>query len=312
MCVIRGGAVNNDGGGTGLTVPSPDGQARVLRSALANAAVGPADVAYVELHGTGTPVGDPVEARALGEAYGSGARPVPLVVGSAKSNVGHLEGAAGVVGLIKAALSVRAGKVPASLNFVSPHPDIDLEGWGLRVQTGLGEWPVEGVRRAGVSSFGMGGTNAHLILEQAPEQTVAEAEPETGVAVPWVLSARSAEALREQAGRLRELVSTDSSLGVRDVAFSLATTRTAFEHRAVVLGDGHAELLKGLGLLASGEPGASVLRGVVREGGRTAFLFTGQGSQRAGMGRELYASQPVFAEAFDAVCAAVDPYLAHP
>ncbi|MEU6557714.1 SDR family NAD(P)-dependent oxidoreductase [Streptomyces sp. NPDC046915] len=310
VCVIRGGAVNNDGGGTGLTAPRSAAQAEVIGLALDRAGLSAADVAYVELHGTGTPVGDPVEARALGEAYGSGARPVPLVVGSAKSNVGHLEGAAGVVGLIKAALSVRAGKVPASLNFVSPHPDIDLEGWGLRVQTGLGEWPVEGVRRAGVSSFGMGGTNAHLILEQAPEPGTG-AEPgvaDEGRLVPWLVSGRTRAALREQAARLLDHVGADDGPDPVDVAFSLAATRTAFDHRAVVLGADRAELLAGLAAVADDEARSGVVRGKAA-GGRTAFLFTGQGAQRLGMGRELYGLSPVFAEAFDAVCAAVDPHL---
>ncbi|NED82746.1 polyketide synthase, partial [Streptomyces sp. SID11233] len=221
VCVIRGGAVNNDGGGEGLTVPRCGAQVEVVGLALERSGLSALDVAYVELHGTGTPLGDPVEARALGRVYGVG-RSVPLVVGSAKSNVGHLEGAAGVVGLIKAALVVREGLVPASLNFVSAHPDMDLDGWGLRVQCGLGEWPVQGVRRAGVSSFGMGGTNVHLVLEQAPEPVggpVAGTDA-AGVVdvvsdrvVPWVLSARSGAALREQAVRLREFVTAGDVAG---------------------------------------------------------------------------------------------------
>nr|WP_268239977.1 type I polyketide synthase [Streptomyces fuscichromogenes] len=264
------------------------------------------------MHGTGTPVGDPVEARALGEVYGR-ERVVPLVVGSVKSNIGHLEGAAGVVGLIKAALSVREGQVPASLHFESPHPGIDLEGWRLEVQRGLGPWPVEGVRRAGVSSFGMGGTNAHLILEQAPRQP-ATAGPDRsggGGLVPWVLSARTRTALRHQATRLKEYVTGNGRPDPLDIGFSLAGTRTVFDERAVVLGDDRAELLAGLEALAAGESSAGVVRGRA-SGGRLAVLFTGQGAQRAGMGRELYAAEPVFAEAFDAVCAVLDPHLPQP
>ncbi|MFD7033988.1 beta-ketoacyl synthase N-terminal-like domain-containing protein, partial [Streptomyces sp. NPDC059917] len=313
VCVIRGGGVNNDGGGVGLTSPSVEGQAGVVRLALERAGVAASGVAYVELHGTGTPVGDPVEAAALGAVYGvgrgrGGGSGVPLVVGSAKSNVGHLEGAAGVVGLVKAALCVREGRIPASLNFESGPVGVDLEGLGLRVQAELGEWPVEGRRVAGVSSFGMGGTNAHLIIEQAPEAEVTAPDP--GAAdelVPWILSARTQAALREQASRLREFVGEDASARPVDVGFSLVATRTAFEHRAVVLGADRAELLAGLDLLAAGESGAGVVRGSA--GGGTAFLFTGQGSQRVGMGRELYAASPVFAEAFDAVCAELDGYL---
>ncbi|MGN5637777.1 polyketide synthase, partial [Streptomyces sp. AC154] len=255
VCVIRGGAVNNDGGGEGLTVPRCGAQVEVVGLALERSGLGALDVAYVELHGTGTPLGDPVEARALGRVYGVG-RSVPLVVGSAKSNVGHLEGAAGVVGLIKAALVVREGLVPASLNFVSAHPDMDLDGWGLRVQCGLGEWPVRGVRRAGVSSFGMGGTNVHLVLEQAPDPASPEqASPDSVRVVPWVLSARSEAALREQAVRLREFVTGNGDVACSDVGRSLVVSRSVFDHRAVVVGSGRGELLAGLDAVAVGEVG---------------------------------------------------------
>ncbi|MGW7260544.1 SDR family NAD(P)-dependent oxidoreductase, partial [Streptomyces sp. NPDC054834] len=253
--------------------------------------------------------GDPIEAQALIATYGQERdAEQPLWLGSLKSNVGHTQAAAGVGSVIKMVYAMRHGMLPRTLHVDAPSPHVDWSAGAVSLLTEERAWPeLERPRRAAVSSFGISGTNAHVILEQAPEQTVAEAEPETGAPLPWVLSARSAEALREQAGRLREFVTADSSLGVRDVAFSLAETRTVFEHRAVVLGGDRTELVAGLGALAAGEAPVGAVNA-----GRTAFLFTGQGSQRAGMGRELYASQPVFAEAFDAVCAAVDPHLDRP
>ncbi|MFJ2900656.1 type I polyketide synthase, partial [Streptomyces sp. NPDC087218] len=318
VCVIAGGAVTNDGGGEGLTTPSADGQEEVLRLAYADAGIAPADVDYVELHGTGTRVGDPVEAVALGRVLGcAGGRCGALRVGSAKTNVGHLEGAAGVVGLVKAALAVRHRRLPASLNFRVPNPGIDLEGLNLRVQTELEEWPQGRGGRVpvvGVSSFGMGGTNCHLVLTAAPEVS-REPEPEpvlepvSGV-VPWVLSARTAQALREQAANLAGYVAERPDTDPTDVGFSLATARTVFEHRAVVLGEGREELLAGLRALAEGGSAGDVVRGRASGAGGVALLFSGQGSQRVGMGRELYETYPVFAEAFDEACVFLDRELA--
>nr|WP_265869922.1 type I polyketide synthase [Streptomyces drozdowiczii] len=297
VCVIAGGAVNNDGGGDGLTAPRVEGQAGVLRLACERAGVAPGEVGYVELHGTGTALGDPVEAAALGMVLGNApGRVEPLVVGSAKTNVGHLEGAAGIVGLIKAALSVRYGVVPASLNFESANPAIDLDGLNLRVQTEAGVW--EGSRVAGVSSFGMGGTNCHLILRPAPERAPVVQGVEPGL-VPWLVSGRSAEALRAQAGKLAEFVRT-SDASLLDVGYSLVSSRTVFEHRAVVVGADREELIAGLEKVRTA--------GAVGAAG-TAFLFTGQGCQRAGMGRELYEAFPVFAQAFDEACAHLDGHL---
>ncbi|MFB6508326.1 type I polyketide synthase, partial [Streptomyces sp. NPDC056410] len=326
VCVIAGGAVTNDGGGEGLTAPSADGQEEVLRLAYEQAGVSPADVDYVELHGTGTRVGDPVEAAALGRVLGRAeGRSGVLRVGSAKTNVGHLEGAAGVVGLVKAALAVRYRRLPASLNFVSPNPGIDLEGLNLRVQTELGEWPDNDdgggrggrVPVVGVSSFGMGGTNCHLVLTAAPGAAEVSPEPKpvpvsglvSGV-VPWVLSARSAGALREQAENLAGFVAGRPDTESVDVGFSLATARTVFEHRAVVLGGDRDELLTGLRALAEGRSAGDVVRGKAAGAGGVALLFSGQGSQRTGMGRELYETYPVFAEAFDAACVFLDRELA--
>ncbi|MFD7559466.1 SDR family NAD(P)-dependent oxidoreductase, partial [Streptomyces sp. NPDC059835] len=286
--------VNNDGGGDGLTAPRVEGQAEVLRLACERAGVLPAEVGYVELHGTGTALGDPVEAAALGAVVGNAeGRTAPLVVGSAKTNVGHLEGAAGVVGLIKAALAVRHGVVPASLNFESPNPAIDLDALNLRVQTETGVWDEER-RVAGVSSFGMGGTNCHLVLRNVAE---VEREPvEQPALVPWVVSGKTAAALREQAANLAAF----EGGSLLEVGYSLATTRTVFEHRAVVVGADRAELNAGLEAVQGGRAAGAA---------GTAFLFTGQGSQRAGMGRELYEAYPVFAEAFDAACAYLDVHL---
>ncbi|WP_121825340.1 type I polyketide synthase [Streptomyces rapamycinicus] len=312
-CLIRGSAVNNDGPGAGLTTPTTRGQQEALRGACLDAGVRPLDLQYVELHGTGTRVGDPIEARSVGTVLGT-ARPAtsPLPVGSAKTNVGHLEAAAGIVGLIKTTLAIAHGVLPPTLNFERPHPDIPLDELNLRVQTALGPWPdPRRPRIAGVNSFGMGGTNCHVVLAEPPGGAAArrEAEPPEEPAdvrppvLPWILSGRTAPALRAQAERLRTHLADHPELRPVDVASSLATTRAALEHRAVLISPGGTrEAAHGLGLLAADEPSAEVVRGVADEG-PLAFLFAGQGSQRVGMGRGLYEVYPVFAEAFDEVCA---------
>ncbi|CAL9641592.1 SDR family NAD(P)-dependent oxidoreductase [Streptomyces sp. enrichment culture] len=306
VCVIRGGAVNNDGGGGRLTTPSRSGQEDMLRTALSAAGVAPAEVGYVELHGTGTPVGDRVESAALGAVFAD--RDRPLLVGSAKTNVGHLEGAAGVAGFLKAALTVQHGQVPPSLHFATPPDDIPLAELGIEVAAELREWPGDGPRVAGVSSFGMGGTNCHLVLAQAPDPAPAEdSRPGYAGAIPWLVSGGSAQALRAQAERLAGHIAAHDPDPL-DVGFSLATTRAALAHRAVVIGADTGELTAGLTALAARTPTPYAVSGAVVEGG-TAFLFTGQGAQRPGMGRDLYARFPVFAGAFDAVCAELDPLL---
>ncbi|MGW3017910.1 type I polyketide synthase, partial [Streptomyces longwoodensis] len=332
--VIRGSAVNNDGATPGLTVPDRQAQERVLREAYRRAGVDPAAVQYVELHGTGTPVGDPVEAAALGAVLGAGrGGDRRLRVGSAKTNVGHLEGAAGLVGLVKTLLAISRRRLPASLNFAEPNPAIPLAELGLRVQDEPTGWPAPGAPLvAGVSSFGMGGTNAHVVVTEAPRPSPAApgtpadalgaafpAGPEAPVPadpLPFsavVLSARSEAALRGQAAKLGAALGRDRAPGAPDVAWSLATTRSVFEHRAVlpVPADDRGELLAALAALAAGERSRQVVTGAATDTG-LAFLFTGQGAQRPGMGLELYAAFPVFAAAFDAVCAVLDPLLDRP
>ncbi|MBI0295460.1 type I polyketide synthase, partial [Streptomyces sp. PRKS01-29] len=314
-CVIRASAVNNDGATDGLTAPSPAAQEDVVRTAHRRAGVSPDEVQYVELHGTGTPVGDPVEAAALGAALGTVRTDgTPLPVGSAKTNVGHLEGAAGIVGLLKTALGITHRLLPASLHFTAPNPRIPLAELGLRVQDRLSEWPrPDRPLLAGVSSFGMGGTNCHLVLGEAPAaaSTSAPADAPTPPVVAWPVSAKTPAALRAQAGRLRDHLADHDGLCPADIGHSLATTRTAFGHRAVLLGEDPDELLSGLDALADGTETAAVVAGRTVDGG-LAVLFSGQGSQREAMGRELYAAYPVFAAALDEVCDCLDGRLAEP
>ncbi|WP_329081317.1 type I polyketide synthase [Streptomyces niveus] len=307
--VIRGTAVNNDGSTDGLTVPNAEAQATVLRQACEDAGVDPAEVRYVELHGTGTPTGDPLEAAGVGAAYGS-ARPAgsPVLVGSAKTNVGHLEGAAGIVGLIKTALSIRHREIPASLNYETPNPRIDPEALNLRVQTASGPWP-DAPLLAGVSSFGVGGTNCHVVLAEAPERAASEEdapqgdEPEIPLA-PWLVSGRTEAALRAQAGRLLERRTADAD--AFDIGRSLAGTRTHFEHRAVALGLGHDAQLEAL---RSGADVPGLVTGVTGDHGKIALVFPGQGSQWEGMARELMRTSAVFRASIEACHEALAPYV---
>ncbi|MBP2329150.1 acyl transferase domain-containing protein [Kibdelosporangium banguiense] len=312
-CVIRGSAVNNDGGGDALTTPSQAAQEDVLRQAYAAAGIDAAAVQYVELHGTGTPVGDPIEAGALGAVLG-GARPQarPLLVGSAKTNVGHLEGAAGITGLIKVALALRAGELPPSLNFVTPNPAIAFDDWNLRVQHQLSAWPRPDTPLvAGVSSFGVGGTNVHVVLERTSiDSSTVDDEP-AGVLpgpVPWVVSGTSAEGLRGQAARLREFVA-ESVAGISNIGWSLASSRAALGHRAVVVAEDRTDLLNGLDAIAAGEPYPNVVTAAA-SADQVVFVFPGQGSQWVGMGAELLASSPVFAESVAECADVLAPYLA--
>ncbi len=303
-CVVLGGAVNNDGGGDALTVPSRPAQEELLREACRRAGVAPAEVQYVELHGPGTPVGDPVEAAALGAALGAD-RPAdaPLLVGSVKTNIGHLEGAAGIAGFVKAALAVAHRELPASLNFEEPRPDVPLTELHLEVVRSTRDWPGgDGRLVAGVSSFGMGGTNCHLVLASPPVRPAVErTAPPAGS--PWVLSARSLPALRAQAAALAGHLGPDTEPA--DVALSLLRTRARLEHRAVLLG---ADRPAGLAALAAGRPDETVVTGRAVDG-RTVLVFPGQGSQWPGMARDLLDAEPAFAEQVAACAAALAPYV---
>ncbi|MEU1488014.1 beta-ketoacyl synthase N-terminal-like domain-containing protein [Streptomyces sp. NPDC005752] len=314
LAVLRGSAVNQDGASNGLTAPSGPAQRRVIAQALADAGLSPHDVDAVEAHGTGTVLGDPIEARALIAAYGQD-RPEgrPLLLGTVKSNVGHTQAAAGAVGVIKTVLALGRGTLPPTLHVDAPTPHVDWSGGEVSLLTGATPWPATGrPRRAGVSAFGLSGTNGHLILEQAPASEPPSGSTTELPVVPILVSARTEEALRGQAGRLLDRLRDDPGGSATDLGHSLAVSRAALDRRAVILADDRDGLVRGLTSLAAGEAAPGLIRSVRRAGEGTAFLFTGQGSQRPGMADELSATFPVFAAALDAVCDAFDPHLDTP
>ncbi|MWA08225.1 type I polyketide synthase [Streptomyces sp. BA2] len=340
LAVVRGSAVNQDGASNGLTAPHGPAQQRVIRQALADAGLAPADIDAVEAHGTGTRLGDVIEAKAFLEAYGpeaggqeaggqAGTREHPLWLGSAKSNIGHTQAAAGMAAVMKMVQAMEHGVLPRTLHAEQPNPGVDWSSGAVSLLTRSRPWPRTGrPRRAGVSSFGISGTNAHVVIEQPPVErsgagapgrsdsgttaTQVPARSVPGAAVSFPVSARSAPALRAQAQRLHAYVAERPGTDLLDLGFSLATTRSHFEHRAVPVARDREELLASLEALAEGRYRPGLATSGPRPAGPVVFMFTGQGSQRTGMGRELYEAHPVYARSFDEICALLDPLLPEP
>ncbi|MBI0317290.1 type I polyketide synthase, partial [Streptomyces javensis] len=325
LAVIRGSAVNQDGASNGLTAPNGPSQQRVIRQALANAGLSPSEVDAVEAHGTGTTLGDPIEAQALLATYGRG-RPEdrPLWLGSIKSNIGHTQAAAGVASVIKMVQALRHEVLPASLHIDEPTPHVDWGAGEVRLLTEPVAWAANGrPRRAGVSSFGISGTNAHLILEQAPEPAETPSAPmvptdadsdgvPVGGVVPWVVSGRGTEALRGQARALAERVTANPDASPTDIGWSLITTRSVFDHRAVIVAQHRHELLTGLNALATGDTHPTIIQPTTTTSGGTGpvLVFPGQGSQWLGMGAGLLNTSPAFATRVAECQQALTPHVA--
>ncbi|HET8642613.1 MAG TPA: SDR family NAD(P)-dependent oxidoreductase [Pseudonocardiaceae bacterium] len=323
LALVRGSAINQDGVSNGMTAPNGASQRRVIQQALADARLDTRDVDVVEAHGTGTTLGDPIEAQALLETYGHNRRPDnPIWLGSIKSNIGHTQATAGIAGVIKMVMAMLHRTLPVSIHVKEPSPHVDWSSGTMKLLTEARPWEQDRPRRAGVSSFGISGTNAHVIIEEAPEPAESDpadaaakpAERPTGGPLAWPVSGRSASALRRQAQRLREFVTTQPAPDAVDVAYSLAA-RSQLEHRAIFIGDDAAQLVANLTAYLGGgaeAAGAGCVDGIASDKPKAAYLFTGQGGQRLGMGRDLYARYPVFAAALDDVCAAIDEHLDRP
>ncbi|MEU7935723.1 type I polyketide synthase, partial [Micromonospora echinofusca] len=318
LAIVRGSAVNQDGASNGLTAPNGPSQQRVIRQALASARLSTADVDVVEAHGTGTTLGDPIEAQALLATYGQ-ERDAPLLLGSVKSNIGHTQAAAGVAGVIKMVLAMREGVVPATLHVDEPSPHIDWTSGAVELATESRPWPaVDRARRAAVSSFGISGTNAHVIIELPEDRPAESAEPEAAESrgpglvasdvVVWTVSGRSKGALAGQAARLAHHVRAHADIDAAAVGWSLAATRSTFDHRAAVVGAGVAELLAGLDALSAGVPAGNLVTGTASATG-AVFVFPGQGAQSARMAAGLVGRTPVFDAKLAECQRALAPYL---
>ncbi|MGW3233738.1 type I polyketide synthase [Kitasatospora sp. NPDC001095] len=313
LAMVRGSAINQDGASNGLTAPNGPAQQRVIRAALAAARLTADQVDVVEAHGTGTVLGDPIEAQALLATYGQERTGDPLWLGSVKSNIGHTQAAAGVAGVIKMVMAMRHGVLPRTLHVDEPSPHVDWASGAVELLTEARDWPAGGrPRRAAVSSFGVSGTNAHVVLEEEPaaepaaEPAEADEVPVAGGVVPWPLSARSGAALREQA---RLLLAMAGGERPADVGHTLATARSVFEHRAVVVGAGKADLFAGLAALADGEQVAQLVQGTAGTTGGPVFVFPGQGSQWLGMAQGLLADEPVFRSRMEECAKALSLYV---
>jgi acyl transferase domain-containing protein/SAM-dependent methyltransferase len=311
LAVVRGSAINQDGRSGGLTAPNGPAQEAVIRAALESAQVAASDIGYVETHGTGTPLGDPIEVGALGAVLGAGRDAArPLVIGSVKTNIGHLEAAAGLAGVAKVVLSLQRGEIPPHLHFKVGNPHIDWAAWPLQVPNARQAWlPIGGRRLAGVSAFGFSGTNAHAILEEAPP-VVAQGPADERPTHLLALSARNDAALAELARRYKDALSS-SDVSVPDLCFTANAGRTHFSHRLAVRGQSAAQMVEGLSAFLEGREIDTLATGRIEGAMRpqVAFLFTGQGAQYVGMGRALYRSSPVFRAALDACDAALKPHL---
>ncbi|HEV2636976.1 MAG TPA: SDR family NAD(P)-dependent oxidoreductase [Actinocrinis sp.] len=317
LALVTGTAVNQDGASNGLTAPSGLAQQRVIRAALAAAGVGAGQVGAVEAHGTGTNLGDPVEAQALEAVYGERAGAGPLWLGAVKSNIGHTQAAAGIAGVIKMVLALGHAELPATLHAQHPSPHVDWDASGLRLLTESTAWPrTREPLRAGVSAFGISGTNAHVILQEAPaaetEAEGADPVPAEPLPTPLLLSAASTEGLRTLASRIGEHFDTHPDTDPADVAHTLAAARSGLRHRAAIARDDTAVVRQALTALAAGDSADDLVTGIAAGTGRLAFLFPGQGSQFAGAGQELYRADPAFAEALDEVFDQFTPHLDRP